>query len=264
MPGIAKMKPVEINLSDTFTHLSKAPIAEAVLEIRARAGGEWVEETISAALKAQLPEYPGQEERNAYVGSFEIRSGQEPQHALEDLGWCGITVKSEDSKQIAFFERDRFLFSRLEPYGTWEHFLEEAMRLWDIHRTLAHPESLERLGLRFINRLPLPETDMEFGKYLQVAPKEPEGLSLPFSGFLHQDMLVVPGHNYRIKITRAVQKENGTSDASAGLIIDVDVFTTEPVPLENANLEKCISEMRWLENKAFFGTISQRLKDELT
>lgn len=258
------MKPVEIDITETFPRLSRAPIAEAVLEIRTRATGEWAEERISTAIRGHLPDYPAQAGQNAFQGSFAIQSGKEPRHALEDLGWCGVAAKSEDGRQIAFFERDRFLFSRLAPYTHWEDFHAEALRLWDVHHTFACPEELQRIGLRFVNQLPLPSAEVAIENYLRVAPKDPEGLPLPFAGFLHRDDLAVPGYDYGVSITRAIQTVQGPEAANSVLIIDVDVFTTMPVPFADANLGKCLPEMRWLKNRAFFGTISRKLEGELT
>lgn len=257
------MKSFEIAVLETFPRLSHAPVAEAALEIRARAAEGWSEDAISPALQAQLPDYPSQGPHQAYAGSFEIKAGVEPKLAAEDLGWCGVAATSGDGKQIAFFERDRFLFSRLEPYPGWDDFRAEANRLWNVHRSLARPLELQRIGLRFINRMTLPTQDLNFEDYLFAAPKEPEGLPLPFSGFLHRDVLSVPGHAYGILITRAIQPADVANAANITLIIDVDVFSTEPVPLEDANLEKRLSEMRWLKNKAFFGSITRQTKARL-
>lgn len=253
------MHPVEIDIHEEFPRLSKAPIAEAALEIRARATGDWAEAGISSALRAQLPEYPHQEGRNIFQGEFAVESGKRPQHTLEDLGWCGVAARSEDKKQIAFFERDRFLFSRLEPYGRWDDFQAEALRLWNTHCTLACPMTLHRIGVRFVNRIPLPLGNVRLEDYLRVVPSAPAELPLIFTGFLHQDAMTVPGHDYDVSITRATQ---GTGSPTWTLIIDVDVFTKTPYSAEDADLEGRLQEMRWLKNKAFFGTVADKLKED--
>lgn len=254
------MHPVEIDIHEEFPRLSKAPIAEAALEIRARATGNWEEAGISEAVNARLPEYPHQEGRNLFQGEFSVAPGKQPRHELEDLGWGGVVARSEDKKQVAFFERDRFLFSRLEPYTRWDAFQAEALRLWNIHRALARPMTLQRIGIRFVNRIPLPLGNVRLEDYLRFVPNAPAELPVIFTGFLHQDAMTVPGHDYDVSITRATQVTGLTAWT---LIIDVDVFTNTPHSVEDADLDGRLQEMRWLKNKAFFGTITDELKEML-
>ena len=46
----------KIDLTQTFPHLDKAPIVEAVIEIRTRAEAAWEEVPVTRRLKAQLPD----------------------------------------------------------------------------------------------------------------------------------------------------------------------------------------------------------------
>ena len=43
-----------------------------------------------------------------------------------------------------------------------------------------------------------------------------------------------------------------------GLILDIDVFTTRAMELNEEVFLKRLQEMRWLKNKAFFGSITQK------
>lgn len=49
---------LKIETAQEFPHLSRAPIVEAALEIRARAEAPWEESAILERLKARLPDYP--------------------------------------------------------------------------------------------------------------------------------------------------------------------------------------------------------------
>lgn len=257
------MHPVEIDIHEEFPRLSKAPIAEAALEIRARATGDWEETGISEAVRTRLPEYPHQEGRNIFQGGGSVVSGKQPRHELEDLGWCGVVAKNENKRQVAFLERDRFLFSKLAPYSHWDAFQGEALRLWDIHGELARPMTLQRIAVRFINHFPLPQGELRLEPYLRVPPK-PADTHLGLASILHRDALAVPGHDYEVTVTCATQPAKILGDYIFwALIIDVAVLTTTPHPLEDADLNRRLPEMRWLKNRAFFGTIADELKEML-
>ena len=43
-----------------------------------------------------------------------------------------------------------------------------------------------------------------------------------------------------------------------GLLLDIDVFSTEPFDLRDDLLTQRLIEMRWLKNKVFFGSITEQ------
>ena len=247
---------LRIDLTDGFEHLPRAPIIEAVIEIRAQAEAPWQEGDIQEQLKPQLPDYPKVVSTGAFRQQFKVEPGSVEQ-SYRDLGWRGLSFQSADDRHIAQFNRESFVFSRLYPYESWEQFYTEAFRLWRMHIQLASPTEVQRLGLRFINRMPLGKgKQLKF--YLESPPKTPRKLKLALNGFFHQDKLSVPGHAYAVNITRTVlpPEEPGTQDAA--LILDIDVFSQEPFELRNDTVEHKLAEMRWLKNRAFFGSIANK------
>jgi uncharacterized protein (TIGR04255 family) len=249
---------VRIDPAERFPHLQHAPIVEAVIDVRARAEVPWEEEAIQAQIKAQLPDYPQADSSREFRHEVKMAPGQEPQQTLLDLGWKGLRLRSSDKLHIAQFNRDGFVFSRLQPYESWEQLIGEGMRLWGIHREIARPSEVQRLGLRFINRILLPPKYTDFEDYLKAPPKLPDGLDLPFQGFFHNETLAVTGHPYAINNIRTIQPPQPPEHDRIGIILDNDVFTVEPFEFQQEILERRLAEMRWLKNKAFFGIISEK------
>ena len=82
-------------------------------------------------------------------------------------------------------------------------------------------------------------------------------------GFFHQDNLLVTGHPYVINIVKTVQPPQGAGSDGGGLILDIDVFTTEPFE-ERANaIDKRLAEMRWLKNKVFYSSLTREAVERL-
>lgn len=115
---------------------------------------------------------------------------------------------------------------------------------------------VHRIGLRYVNRIQLPPDDPRFEDYLAPAPAPPPGLDVPFYGFLHQDMLAVPGHPYAINVIRTMQPPGAPGVQGFGLILEIDTFTTQEFELDRTVLEDRLLEMRWLKNKLFFGSVT--------
>lgn len=250
--------PFRIDLTETFQRLAHAPIAEAVIEMRARAEVPWEESGVRGKLGPLLPAYPTVESQIGFEHEMQFGPGQDMVQRHRDLGWRGLRCESADHLHIAQFNRDGFVFSRLRPYDHWEQFHGEAMRLWKIHRDLASPSGIQRLGLRFINRIELPVDGPRPDDYLHMSSEVLAGMPLSRAGFFHRDVLAVPGYPYIVIIVRTVQPTQVSGSKGFGLLLDIDVFSTEPFDLREDLIMQRLSEMRWLKNKAFFGSITSQ------
>jgi uncharacterized protein (TIGR04255 family) len=247
-----------IDPSEEFSHLSRAPIVEAVLEIRSRAEAPWEEQAILNLLKSELPEYPSALSQREVRHELTMGPGQPTESKLQDLGMKGFRFESSDKRQIVQFNRDGFVFSRLAPYEGWEKFSGESLRLWEMYSTLAKPSQIQRLGLRFINRIPLIPQHDTLDYYLVAPPEKSPELDFPLVAFLHRDSFSVPGLPYIVNLVKTVQPQQTLGGPGPSLILDIDVVSDQPFLL-NEGLEGRVIEMGWLKNKFFFGNITQQL-----
>ena len=247
-----------INIEELFQHLPNAPIVEAVIDIRARSATALEEATLKPQLEARLSGYQFLDsvQHVQIQQEVNLQGGAPSSPIISELGWKGLRFQSGDKKHIVQFNRDGFVFSRLEPYESWQQLYDEGMRLWHVYVDLAQPVEIHRIGLRYINRFQLPPDELRFEDYLQPAPKPPKGLDLPFNGFLHQDTLAVPDHPYAINVIRTIQPPGAPGVQGLSLILDIDAFTTQGFELDEVALKQRLLEMRWLKNKVFFGSIT--------
>ncbi len=245
----------KIDLTERFPLLTRAPIVEAVIGVTARAEAAWDEAAISEQLKQRLPEYPLVQSQRQVRHQITVGTNAEAAQSTTDLGWRGLRCDSADALHVAQFNRDGFTFSRLKPYQDWDHFRREGLRMCGIYREVASPSDIQRIGLRFINRIEFPHNEAELSDFLENPPKPPRGMGVPFEGFLHHNTLAVPGEPYSINLIQTVQWQQGTQ--GGGVILDIDVSTNEPI-VNWGSLEKHLEEMRWLKNKVFFGSISSK------
>jgi uncharacterized protein (TIGR04255 family) len=256
------MSEFKIDIAEEFEHLARAPIIEAVIDIRANATGGWEMPSLAATLEARLPDYPNVIEQKKVLASFKVSPGtltQAEQHELSK----GLQFKSADGLRVAAFHRDGFTFSHLSPYSDWQHLKDEALRLWGIHATISNPVEILRAGLRFINRieLPPPPEPIQLSDYIVHSPSTPIGLDLPLTGFLHVDTLTTEPYPYTVNVVRTIQPAEPPRFIGA-IILDIDVFVAQNVPYpDDGWIEKRLAEMRWLKNKVFFGSITAKAKE---
>ena len=253
---------MNIDFSEKFPHLSRAPIVEAVIDLRAKPSVQFDQKDFQKRLEERLPDYPTVRPQRTFQGEFKAEAGKPPEQRVVDLGWSGLLFQSQDQSRVAQFQREGFAFSRLKPYQEWELFEAEALRLWKTYVELASPVAVQRIGVRFINRMPFLADGFRLDDYLNDSPQPLPTLGLIRGGFLHQDSFRLPETNYVVNVIRTVQPAEGTP-ASVPVILDIDVFTNAQMELDEALLKKRLAEMRWLKNKIFFVSLATRTKERL-
>jgi uncharacterized protein (TIGR04255 family) len=244
-----------IDLNQEFPVLAHAPSIEAVIHWQAPARKTLDFEKLREDLAQQLPDYPICEpqfglEFNAIAfpdGGAEVS---------QQTQWDGFTLQDAHNRHVAQFTRSGVVFSRLEPYEEWQAFQSEAMRFWTIFVALAEPMEIQRLGIRYINRIPLDNGEQP-SFYLNTVPPAPPGIELPIESFFHQDMYKVPNYPYHINWVRTIQPKGADLTDGQALIVDIDVSTTDLIELDQSILTQRLSEMRWLKNKFFFSCMTE-------
>ena len=248
-----KKKAFEFDPAEEFPHLQAAPIVEAVIHWTARATQPFQPDTLRNQLAARLPEYP--ECQPQHELKFEVAvAADDKSTPTRQESWHGFRLTSADKLQIAQFNRDGLVFSRLKPYESWDVFSAEARRLWTLYLELANPSEVQRLGVRFINRI-APIELSKLRRYLTNPPRCLDSLGLPTSGFLYQSMHDVPGLPMRINVVQTIQPLAPPSTDGLGLILDVDASTTRAFPPSDDVLKDYLAKLRWLKDKAFFSLL---------
>jgi len=248
---------ISIDLTEKFPHLSQAPIVEAALEIRVVPSVKWNETSLQSELKQRLPDFPKVE--TVRQARYQIAGAKQTNLAVKDLGCVGFKLHSSDNLHIAQFNKEAFVFSRLKPYKDWEQLSGEALRLWAIYYGLLKPREVVRVGLRFINRIAVKQEKVELADYYKYPPDSLKELNWTLTGYLHHDVMQVPETSYAVNLIKTVQPVRG----EIGLILDIDVFMQNPFEYNELRIKECLEEMRWVKNKVFFSSLTDKIIQEL-
>lgn len=241
-------------------HLSRAPITEALFDFRVTLPPEFQSEAFSSVRERLRTEYPVVEEMRRFEARFEFRAGKGPiPTESKSGGLLGFRLKTEDGRNVAQFRRDGFTFNRLPEYTSWDELCPEALRLWAIFVEVAKPEKLDRLALRYINRLKLPP-QLRLQDVVEVVPPSFAGAPQLISSFLISESRHDPQTGYMVNIVEALQPDLAAD--SLALILDIDLFKVSGLGLEEAKLRPVLEEMRKLKNEIFFNAITERSAKE--
>ena len=251
---------MKFETTEQFPHLLKAPIVEAVIDFRAKPTGQCEQKKFETYFKEQFRGYPTLQVQFHNQVSYQLRPSSvetsEPAKAISS--WHGLAFHSADKLKIAQCQRDGFSFSRLAPYERWEVFEGEALQLWEKYCNLTKPVEIERIGVRFINRIEIDSKGGDLSYYLVNAPRSWDSFPVPFAGFMHSDTFSVPDTNYLIHVIRALQPGD-TISVKPAIILDTDIFTQTPQKVDEALVKAKLAEIRWLKNKIFFASLSPGL-----
>jgi uncharacterized protein (TIGR04255 family) len=246
-----------LDLAETFPHLSKAPIVEAVIAISVVPSVTWDETSLQSELKRRLPDFPKVEPLRQ--ARYQIPIGKQNNPTVEDFGCIGFKLHSSDNLHIAQFNKEAFVFSRLKPYLDWAQLRQEALRLWAIYFELLKPREVIRVGLRFINRIAIKQEKIEIDDYYKYPPTSLKELNWPLAGYLHHDVFQVPETQHSVNLIKTVQNIPG----EIGLILDIDVFMQNQFEYNELRIKECLEEMRWVKNKIFFSSLTEKIIEEL-
>jgi uncharacterized protein (TIGR04255 family) len=252
----------QIPADEPFPHLPKAPIAEAIIEFITSAQVEWNEQSVTVPLTERLPGFSAEaEHQSAFLVELSPGSAQSSFNAPQ---WNGIRYLSADGKRTARFLRDRLNFSQAAPYSDWSDFCQAALHLWKIYQEVANPEDIQRLGVRFINGFSIPHEGVDLDEYFREGPHPPVGLDeLSIAGFQHHEHLALPGLIYELNIMKSIQSVSDGSEVRPSILLDVDVYTNQPIASSIDVVTTHLNAMRWLKNRAFFGSLQASLIEKL-
>ncbi len=236
-------------------HLNRAPITEALIDIRATPSEPKPGDILSRLVKAVSTEYPHVQEHRGYKISFEFTGEGPGQASGTDTSQNGYLCRSADGKSIVQFSNDGFTFNRLPPYTSWDEILPEAMRLWALYSDAMTPQ-IFRIAVRYINQLEIPASGLRLAEYLTMPPSAPVEEGQEVTAFFSR---VVVRDRRRGATASVVQaRDPSLSSNSDVLILDIDAFKGgRGERLTNVDVEPTLKDLRAMKNSLFFGSLEE-------
>lgn len=239
----------------TPRHLNKAPITEAIIDFRVKAR-QGLDPQEFGRVKAELKDrFPLVEERRGGQVVFKLAPAGAQPPVVEDLGLQGFLFYSGDKKLLAQFRIDGFTLNRLKPYTRWEQLFPLALELWKIYCSIAEPEFVTRLALRYINHLEIPPDLGDFDFYLRAAPVVPAELPQGVSAFLSRVTIHDPENQLAAHVVQTLQTDPASQKVT--LILDIDAFRPGEWSATDPEVESAFMSLRHFKNQVFFNYLTE-------
>jgi uncharacterized protein (TIGR04255 family) len=241
---------------------AKAPIVEAVLDIRVRLRATPDLQTLSGISD---PAYPDNF-RQPFQLQVRIQGGVAPDQpsiepSIEQLSRpLGAMHRSSDEKQVFQARIDGFTFNRLAPYENWGSFAREARRLWGVYRDAVQVERIESLALTYLNQIGLPlgaSFEEYFRTYIEVAPELPQTLTNYSLSF----QVDLPGGHGVLSITQGYGPPRREGFVNNLLNIQALKIIGEDVNPSEQELWQMFERLRDAKSDAFEACITDRVRE---
>jgi uncharacterized protein (TIGR04255 family) len=234
-------------------HLNRAPIVEALLDLRVRPREGGPTPGMKSAAEALRGDYPEVQEISKIEGQLLIDARSvATTHSSTPLGW---QLKNATAGRVVRLAQDGFTFSQLRPYPSWDVFLAEARRLWASYASAVAPREISRLGLRYINRIDLPAS-ASLEDRLEAPPPIPPQVPRTVQRFLTQVVVYDEGSSASATITQAMEQTQGPGVTPA-VLLDIDVFRHGTWDSTDPRIWEAFGKFRALKNRIFFASLKE-------
>ncbi len=242
-------------MSTTITqHYDNAPIVEAIIDLRVELSPDFKVEELKKIYHSEEKKYPILEEVTLISGQIKMAAGFEHASEKEHVGFL---LKNENKKQICNMQSKGFSLSFLAPYPTWENFSAEAKRLWALYQSVAQPIKINRLGVRYINRIDIP-IPFQFDDYLNTMPKISDELPQVLSGYLMQLAMPFQDIHATALITQTTLPQ--TVPDKLSILLDLDVSIVEDFLNDNDIIWSRFEQLRNKKNLVFQACLTEKTK----
>jgi uncharacterized protein (TIGR04255 family) len=164
--------------------------------------------------------------------------------------FLGILAESSDHKSRIQVRRNGLSMHRLAPYTTWDDQVANLRRHWSAYRSAVGAHQIQRLGVRYVNKIPLPSGFSDFGEYVRTIPLIADGLNTSLSSMLMRLEIPYPERQATVLLTEVVAREGG------GVFLILDIDAVRLVPVDEAELWEALSGLHDLENDIFESSIT--------
>ncbi|MDO2381611.1 TIGR04255 family protein [Rhodococcus electrodiphilus] len=237
--------------SDHSKRYKNPPIVEAILDLRVR-----LPEGVSVETLYDL--YGHEQGFGPSRPIYPLEQSLDEEGRAVQPAPVGYSFESVDRECVVHASLDRFSVSKLPPYTSWGDFLARAEAAWSSYRKVATPVSVVAIGVRFVNRIDVPQPAMEIDDYLRTSVKLSPDLPQTVAGFYMQ--VAVPLEQYQAQATIISGIAEPPEEGYASLVLDIDVTTRAALATSeerfNDALLEALGKLRDAKNYVFESCIT--------
>lgn len=240
-----------MTMTSAFPHLNRAPIREALLDIKVDSRPGITLELLSGFVESVRSQFPDVQPIQTLQTQFDF-SGDEPGVRSSSAQIIGSICWNTTKTRAVQARTDGFTVNQVQGYESWEALRSQAEPLWEEYVRLVAPVAVTRCALRYINRLEMP-LNQDLSHWLRTRAEVPPELPQSLDDYFARIVLAF-GDDRKAAIIQA--SEPATGSEHRGLILDIDVFAEKRfAPSDNAGVWAEFEQLRTIKNQCFFQSL---------
>lgn len=199
------------------------PIIEALCEFRFEPGSPWDLAIPGLVYEKVKTGFPKRRQAKAFEVSVAASvEGVEQRVTTTER----IQFLRDDEKALIQVDRNLVAVNHLKPYPGWQQFLPLIQSGFLAYKEVVRPKGIQRIGLRYINRIEIPGQHIELEDYLQFRPFVGPALPQDFDSFIAG--IQIPYDNSRDSLRLQVASTTTETPEVAAILLDLDYFLVQP------------------------------------
>lgn len=241
-------------------HLSRAPITEMLVDVRATLPPGFDPAAFETARDALKDDLPATESEPIASWQGRVAPGNASSAPPDESGVRGVLCRSEDRKRVVQFRTDGFTFNQLAPYPGWKRVRADSRKFLDVYLELARPVRLTRLAIRFVNRMALPADSRRLTTRFNGIPAVPSGSPRELVHYVQRTVTRDEKSGTVAIVAHSIERP--TTSERGALLLDVHVFMESDAGFAQDTVDPRLDELRRVKNRIFFSFITERTAKE--
>ncbi|MDP1647209.1 MAG: TIGR04255 family protein [Rubrivivax sp.] len=238
--------------------MTNAPVAEAVIEIRVRLSRPVVESDFDAFRDRLKDQFPKAQSIRFVASHMQFGSDEEVKNDVS-TGLIGVRLDDQEGRWVVQAKSDGLAVSRLPPYESWDGLVATLRALWPVYVEVFEPSIVLRLGVRYINRVPLPDTEkVDLDTVLTAGPKIPPTLPQDLTQFVTRVVFPLPADGIVLTVLQSLEPAPGdVAGRRAHVVLDIDAACEQTMSPTSPDMWGRLDSLRRAKNMAFFGSLTE-------
>jgi uncharacterized protein (TIGR04255 family) len=234
------------------------PITEAVCEFRFAPSQPWDSTFFGLVYDKLKHDFP---KKRQEVG-FKFEVGQQPAEAAPPQIISAppkMKFLSDDERSLIQLQGDVLSVNKMKPYERWETFKALILHSLSAYTAVNNPKGIRRIGIRYINRIEIPESEVKIEDYLQAVPGLPEEIPQVFNTWVQRVEVPFPKINGLLILQSGSIREKDVDGVA--FLLDLDFLIAAPEqPILLSSAEEMIETGHREVENAFEACITDKTR----
>ena len=136
-----------------------------------------------------------------------------------------VQLPTPDGSKLVTIGRNSLGVNVLKPYEGWKEFQPRIRRALEAYHKVVAPKCIVRIGVRYINRIIVPEAGARAARYFRFDQTDEEALSATLTGFMRRSEYM-SGDKTKLLITHATMISPNPEQTE--FLLDLDTYGITP------------------------------------